>query len=376
MADAARIAQLEAQLAAAQAQAALLQAQVALAPAAPPPLTPYEAAMLAMTQRAQAGSPPTFTGHTGTGLEARKWLTGMQRWFDRAGVAADGERLLVIGTQLTGPAQVWWTGELTKALADPTRVSTWTQFEAACAARFQPVDASSVLRAQLATLTRKSGLSVSSYTERFLELVAGLPTMSEDDRVFQYKQGLAPAVHALLAPLVLPTLREVTEAALRTDALRTAAQGNTSGVASGTTSNSSSNHSGAGRFSRFAARLAQMESGEPGTDTQHALMADLADSFAEMEARLNATGTGSHHGRGGRSHRGGGRGGPSAPGGNGSTTRSQSLHPEPTPGLPGDMAQERMQLRLCIRCGRSGHIKRECTHDAFITAVKNPASSN
>jgi len=374
MADAALIAQLQAQVAA-------LQAQVAApAPAPAPRLTAYEAAMLdsqaamlASNTRLQAGPAPTFAGNKGAGLEARKWLTGMQRWFDRAGVAADGERLIVVGTQLTGSAQVWWTGELGKALVDATRISTWAQFEAACSARFQPVDAGRVLRSQLSALSRKSGLSVAAYTEQFLEIVAQLADMGETDRVFWYTQGLNPAINALIAPLALATLRETTEAALRADAHRAAAQGNSSA----STANSNSSSSSAGRnFGRFAARVTQMESAEAGSSPLD-LVADMASTIIELEARLNAVGSSPPSGRGGRSHRGG-RGSTGAPGGSGhegSTARGPNRHPGATPGLAREMAQERMALQLCIRCGRSGHLKRECTHDAFVTSAKNPSSN-
>jgi hypothetical protein len=381
MGDAARIAQLEAALAAALAQAA---AGAAPAPLAAPPvvgidpaLVAYHQAMLSMTMRAQAGAAPTFAGNKGAGLETRKWLTGMQRWFDRAGVALDGERLIIVGTQLTGPAQVWWTGELSKALGDATRITTWAQFEAACTARWQLVDAGSVLRAQLAALQRKPGLSVTAYTEQFLELVAMLPDMSEADRVFQYKQGLNPAVHTLIAALVLPTLREVTDAAMRADAHRTAAQGSSTSGAS-----SSGSSSGGGRnFGRFAARVAQMESDESASPAQLDLVADMASSFAELEARLNAIGSTPSFGRGGKSQRGrgGGRRGTSPPGGSveGSSrpSRGPGLNPGPTPGLTSGMAHQRVEQRLCIRCGRDGHFKTECTNDAFVTSVKNPSSN-
>ena len=379
MADAARIAELERLLAQAQADAARLEAAAAApaaAAAAPlnvaidPALAAHHRAMLALTMRAQAGAAPTFAGSKAAGLEARRWLTGMLRWFARADVTADADRLVIVGTQLTGPAQVWWSSELDKDVTDPTRIATWAQFESACSARFQPVVAGSVLRLQLTTLARKHGLSVSAYTEQFLEIVAGLNDMGEADRVFQYKQGvcLSAIAHQLIPPMVAPTLKAVSEAAIRLDAHRTAAHGG--GGASSTSSSSN-----AGRFGRFAARVTQMEAGEADS-SQLDLLTEMADTIAALESRLNTMGSAPNAGRGGRSQRGGGRGGASAPGGGGGmTSRAPSLHPEPTPGLTSDMAQERIQLRLCVRCGRAGHFNRECTYDAFVTAAKNPSSN-
>lgn len=376
MADAALVAQLQAQVA--QLQAAAAQAAAPAPAAAVDPATAaYHAAMLAMTMRTQAGPVPTFAGNKGAGLEAHRWLISMQRWFARAAVATDADRLTVVGTQLTGPAQVWWTGELSRPIADPTRIATWAQFESACAARFQPVDTGSTLRSQLAALQRKAGLSVSAYTEQFLEIVALLPDMSEADRAFQYKQGLNPAIHTLIAPLVLPTLREVTEAALRADAHRTAAHGNGASSASSSSAGHSSG-SGTGRFGRFAARVAQMEAGEVSSAPLD-LVAEMADTIAGLEARVNAMAMGAapSAGRGGRSQQGSGRGGSSTapPGGSNATARTPNLHPEPTPGLTSEMAHERIQQRLCVRCGRGGHFKRECTHDAFVSSAKNPSSN-
>lgn len=344
---------------------------IAAVPAAPPasaaaalvpaPDAAHNAQLLAFLRRQAAGPAPSFNGKA-VGLEARRWLTSMQRYFDVAGVAGDADRLMLVGTLLTGPAQTWWASELARPLVDAARIATWPQFEAALRARFEPVDAMQWGRAQLLALTRKS-LSVVDYTERFLELIALVTDMAENDRIFQYKIGLPSSINAAMAGRAHTTLQAATEEAIRRDTNRAAA--------SSPQPASSIPASSSGRFSNRhfnrapgGASLNRTEASDEGqeqeadgapTDGASDALSTIMRTMLHMEARLNALSSGSS--RGGRSS---GRGAPRT----GSSTGA--LNPGPTPGLSNELAHDRFTKGLCVRCGQSGHRKSSCTNAAKI----------
>jgi len=363
-ANAAHIAQMQMQIDQLIAQVAAAPAAPAVAAAAVPVLAPdaaHNTQLLSFLRRQAAGPAPSFLGKA-VGLEARRWLTSMQRYFDVAGVAGHADRLLLVGTLLTGPAQTWWASELARPLADAERIVTWPQFEAALRQRFEPVDAMQWGRAQLLALTRNS-LSVVDYTERFLELIALVTDMAENDRIFQYKTGLPASINAAMAGRVHTTLQAATEEAIRRDTNRAAAS--SSQPASSIPASSSGRFSNR-HFNRApgGASLNRTEASDEGqeqeadgalTDGAPDALSTIMQTMLHMEARLNALSSGGS--RGGRSS---GRGAPrtgSSPG---------ALNPGPTPGLSNELAHDRFTKGLCARCGQSGHRKSSCTNAAKI----------
>jgi len=370
-ANAAHIAQMQMQIDQLIAQVAAAPAAPAVAAAAVPVLAPdaaHNAQLLAFLRRQAAGPAPSFNGKA-VGLEARRWLTSMQRYFDVAGVAGDADRLMLVGTLLTGPAQTWWASELARPLAEAARIATWPQFEAALRARFEPVDAMQWGRAQLLALTRKS-LSVVDYTERFLELIALVTDMAENDRIFQYKIGLPSSINAAMAGRAHTTLQAATEEAIRRDSNRAAAASSSQpspNSGGGTFSSSSSSRFSNRHFNRASggASLNHTEASDERqeqeadgalTDGAPDALSTIMQTMLHMEARLNALSSGGS--RGGRSS---GRGARGAPGGS-----TGALNPGPTPGLSNELAHDRFTKGLCVRCGQPGHRKSSCTNAAKI----------
>lgn len=344
---------------------------IAAVPAAPPasaaaalvpsPDAAHNAQLLAFLRRQAAGPAPSFNGKA-VGLEARRWLTSMQRYFDVAGVAGDADRLMLVGTLLTGPAQTWWASELARPLVDAARIATWPQFEAALRARFEPVDAMQWGRAQLLALTRKS-LSVVDYTERFLELIALVTDMAENDRIFQYKIGLPSSINAAMAGRAHTTLQAATEEAIRRDTNRAAASSPqpASSIPASSSGRFTNRHfnraSGGASLNHTEASDERQEQDADGalTDGAPDALSTIIQTMLHMEARLNAISSGGS--RGGRSS---GRGAPRT----GSSTGA--LNPGPTPGLSNELAHDRFTKGLCVRCGQSGHRKSSCTNAAKI----------
>ena len=332
--------------------------------------------------RQLAGAEPTFSGAVtpskATGLETTQWVKKMEQWFRVAHMDSalhpavpESERLLLLGSALTGAALTWWDSNQALPAGDAASITTWAAFTAALTQRFQLVHAGTALRTRLAALGRRGGQTVTTYTDAFLEIQSLLPTMGDEEARFAYLNGLhsvSAQVHTILAPQLLPTLREVVAAATRTEAAL-ATTGASASSSSGGSGYSNNTHN---RFARFgknnAARLHKMEA-----DGNDAAVEALIDALNDMPlstppptAELNATGTGSGSGSGGswRNSR-------PPPGGK----RGPSMHPENTPGLSNDFARQRRLANLCVRCGRPGHWKGECKNEAYIAQVKNPTPS-
>lgn len=314
----------------------------------------HNAQLLAYMRLQAAGAGPTFTGKS-VGMEARRWLVTLQRYFAAAGLLDDASRLLAIGTLLIGPAQTWWDSELARAAGDASRIATWAQFEAALKKRYEPVDALQWARAQMTALAASSSsMTVPAYTERYMEIMALSTDMAETDRIYNYKLSIPGPTRSSVAPRPHLTLQAVAEDALRTDANR---------VPSSSNSNSSSNRF-AGRFSSTrptgsSTSVNQMEEDEEAEQTPSSSGAagssdELTRTLLSIEARLNALSSNAGHskGRGGRPNGGAGKG----------AAGTAPLNPGRTPGLPDELARERYNKGVCVRCGQSGHFKAGCTN--------------
>jgi hypothetical protein len=321
-------------------QAALQQVLGAAAPggaaarvgAAPAFDAVHNAALLALARRQAAIPPPQFKG-TATGLEAQRWLQGIDLYFEEADISADRERLIAAGRVLVGPAATWWESERVRTPNDPAKITTWAQFVAALRKRYEPVDKSVWGRQQLAALTSKGMVNVTSYTEQFMELSALLSDMAEADRIFYYTQGLPAHLRSILSTKAsaLSSLQEAVETATRAEASRS----NLSAPAGG----------GQPRWQQRSgqrpAALNQMEDG----DTEGPSMSALGNSIRLLQEQLSVM---------------------QQKGGRGREQPRKKLGY--TEGLSAELARARIAKGLCIHCGQSGHMKNDCKNAADITS--------
>ena len=337
-----------------------LQQQVAANPNAPGGAAPPAAAApvqqiadpallsLMRLQSAAAVTPITFRGES-TGLEARRWLNSTVLYLESAQIVADADRLMAIGRLFVGGAANWWQKERDRPANDPLKITTWAQFEAALKKRYEPVDAGTWARTQLNALVEKGFNSVLAYTDRFNEINAAITDMAEPDRIFYYRKGLPTAVQNALATKKVDKLDELSEHALRWEAVRVAV--NPSGSSGGSSGQGSSGNRYKGNNN---SSLHQMEDGEleengsPPTDRTSALEAQLN----RLEAQLKSFGSDNKK----------------KPFKKPAGSRGRSE------GVSNELARARIAARLCIHCGASDHIKRDCTNDVSTKPV--PAGSS
>ena len=110
---------------------------------------------------------------------------------------------------LSAAAWDWWEHA-------PVALQTggWNDFVSALRRRFQPVTSAETARLQLRALAQGKS-SVHDYVAAFRRLLVAVPSMSEDDRLFQFMQGLRPAIAAQLRIHGVKTMDAAVEMAAR-----------------------------------------------------------------------------------------------------------------------------------------------------------------
>jgi Retrotransposon gag protein len=329
------------------AQAGPHPAAAAAAAVAAPVATDPALLALMRAQLAPIASPVAFRGAS-SGLEAQRWINAMEQFFVVALISDNATRLARAGALLQGPAMLWWQGEVRRLANDANKISTWTQFSAALLKRYQPVDTQQWARQQLQSLTARKSLQVTSYTDRFLEIVSLLPAMDEGDRVFTYRLGLPSAARDALATKQFSTLEEITHKALVWEAAR----GPQSNPAPTSPSSSS-------RGPLMQARLNSVDSFDGESDERPAdeANATILAQLSRMDARITQLAGNAGPRRGESQQR------------KGDNQRGPSRHQGRTPGLSDELAQARIKAQLCIHCGQKGHRKRDCTNPADVVTL-------
>jgi hypothetical protein len=339
-----------------QEQNQMLQQSVAAAPAAAASLAAQTvAAALAHAQSAAVRAPPrtkipAASNYAGSAHTLDNWLREMEQQFDWYGYNSHAERVAMAAAQLRGSALDWWHA-LSPDEKQPLRES-FADFEQALRKRFQPVDSAKSARLALDQLAQGARQSVHDYTAHFRRLLTAVPSMSADDRVHRYVQGLRPAVRSLLLLQDVKTLDEAIASAARIGSL--------SQYASHASSSTGASTAGPMDLSSTVMRdlCALAGTGISGggeddpsaTDAGDAAPSDAAPvtraELRQMHQQLLHAMQSQRRGEAGRSSGRGGR-----PSGRGAPRVS---------GLSEQQVRERLDAGTCFACGKPGHRKADC----------------
>ena len=198
---------LEKQLQAAEAERHRLEAERRQAPAraaSPPPRA------LAAGTRLKAPTLSVFTG--AMGFEVDSWLRSLRKQFEFHGEGMfpnDAERIQYATFYLEGAALTWWDS------VDKSGVETWDDFVKLLHKRWQPRLAAEVARQKIAALKQRG--TVSQLCNALQQLLAHVPTMHEDDRIFHFKQALSASIAAKVAEQKPSTLEEAMQVAVQAE---------------------------------------------------------------------------------------------------------------------------------------------------------------
>ena len=294
------------------------------------------------------GDLANYEGASGARLD--DWLAELDQIAQYNGL--DQQRTVAYGVvHLKGAARTWWS---TLDALGRQAISSYVALAAALRARFQPVTSAATARAELCTLVQGSR-GVDAFIADFQRLSAQLPSMAEDDRVYQFARGVR---------------RDIGEK-LRLDGVATLAQAITIAARIGNLTEVPA-RAPASSYGQHPSRLHQMDAMD---DVNTELPQSATDArLNRIEGMLlNAM---SHHSFGSEGPQGGYQGlgaksqtkrgyqqQSSSGGRSGPPRRGQPFQrrPPPTiPGVPSDIVQRRWDAHQCVRCGESGHQSIAC----------------
>jgi hypothetical protein len=281
--------------------------------------------------------PHTFEGRTNT-LDT--WLAALSRqfaWYGYASPANDAQRIRFATGYLSAAAWDWW-----EHAPSALHTGSWSDFVDALRKRFQPVTAAETARVQLRRLAQGKS-SVHDYVSAFRRLLVSVPSMSEDDRLFQFLQGLQPSISQQLRIHAVKTVDAAIEMATRIGSLGEFNAALAAASASSTGSSSAQQPSPM----ELDAILNNIEGLEGETQPSPSAAAGTSAPVtrAELLELLNAVRDEQRNGgKGYRDHgrRGGAPGGPRIP----------HLSPE--------QVQQLMRDGKCFGCGSTEHQARKC----------------
>ena len=128
--------------------------------------------------------PPKCKGASGA---VDGWTTAMVQQFVYYGINDDASKLRMGAGNLEGDALLWYN-----ALA--VKPTSWDAFVEVLLKRFRPVNASLIARSRIAKLRQGPNHSVSAYASVFQSTLTAISDMNPADQVFNFVNGLIPAL--------------------------------------------------------------------------------------------------------------------------------------------------------------------------------------
>jgi uncharacterized membrane protein YgcG len=319
---------------------ALVQKMLSAAQAAQPAAPAAPAASRIAGPAAPRLPPPvTFEGRAAA---LDEWLADIQQQITWYGMG-EADAIRFAGAFMRGAARDWLLG----LAAVP---ATWVQLVAELRTRFQPVNSADTARGKLLTLTQGKQ-SVHEYVDAFRRLLIRVPSMSNDDRLFQFIRGLRPAIGLQLRVHGVATLDDAIAMAARIGGISDSVQ--------------HVHAQGGSAASSSAPMELDMLAGIEGLEADTSSATDAPITRAELQLLLNAIREG-HRGTGASSSSSSSnrQGGDRAGGNRGAQGASGGFQgPRGLPRIKGfspEKVQQYMDANKCFGCHNVGHRSSEC----------------
>lgn len=292
---------------------------------------------------------PTFEGVMG--FEVDTWMREVKKhfeWYGHNKFPNDAAKIKYAAVHFGGAALDWWDA------VDKSEMGNWTwnDFERLLHERYRPKLAAEVAREQLARIQQKGNQSVQSLCNTFQRYVAHVPTMHEEDKIFQFKRALHPLIAAKVAESKPATLMEAMHAAVQAEIYLGKRQGTGGSSYGGSYNSRAPSFSGAAPMDLNIVEAAEAKYPEPNLPAvstpfpaTDAPLSDpavnmIASKLEAMEHRLNAM---YQKGRQGGDRRG-----------------ANNRNRDRIPGLTKEDIERLRAEDRCFRCKKVGHMKNEC----------------
>lgn len=159
--------------------------------------------------------PPPFRG-AGALLSLPGWISSMRVYLMAAGEPT--ERWIALAcTYLTGSAASWYKHR-EEAMRQHGITDSWDAFIRDLMTYFQPIDVHTLARDKLYNLRQIH--SVQNYNSTFMDLIANIIDMTEDEKVDKYIRGLQPAIQHLVMIENCTTLTTAMQVACKSELIQ------------------------------------------------------------------------------------------------------------------------------------------------------------
>jgi hypothetical protein len=297
------------------------------------------------TSNLKPSKPSTFNGDRRVNAEI--WLLELENYFNVTGITDSTQRVSFAISQLRENAVVWWKYVLKQRspVEQNTLQEDWNQFKNEIMKNYRPVEAAETARAALHRI-KQTG-SVAQYCDTFLRHLNHVDTMDVKDQLFLFKDGLQHHIAREVNIQHPETLNEAMSYATRAEVEHRMYNNRTGRVPF----RGPPNHFYRGANASGSASSTPMELGniETERDAGQTYMYD-SDNQTETYATTNETSEQTvnsiNHGR-------------FQPRFNVRNTFTKNNR---VPGLTKQMYEEYRRTGACFACGKTGHLKHQCTH--------------
>ena len=253
-----------------------------------------------------------------------EFVPTMTQQFEFYAFTTEAECLRFAASLLGGPAREWW-----QSLGMAERPASWADMITQLRTRFQPVDQARTARTRLYAL-RQGSSSINEYVAEFRRTLLAITTMSNEDQLHLFQQGLNASTSRMLNVHGVATLNDAITMAVRIGAhaqLTGAAQQRSGGT-------TAMDVNTADLFEQDAAAAA-------GSSIQQQVQQAVINAMQQQDRRQPGSG---QYGRGGQGAAGG-------------------YAPRPLPRishLSEAQVKEYMATGKCFGCASKDHGSREC----------------
>lgn len=139
------------------------------------------------TLRVDVPRPKTFNGSRNA-REIDNFLWGLEQYFDASGVVEDGMKIKTAALYFTDAAMLWWRRRCNDIERGTLNLESWDDLKREIKRQFYPMNAVAEARAKLRHLTHRG--TIREYVKEFSELLLEVPTMSDEEALFDFIDGL------------------------------------------------------------------------------------------------------------------------------------------------------------------------------------------
>jgi hypothetical protein len=156
---------------------------------------------------------PTFRGRLGVDSVAQ-FTADLVTAFKATGINSNSKRVYIAASCLEDSAKTWWFAQTQKPAFHADRL-TWDEFTELLRSQYLPTNYNTMLRERLRQCRQRTSLH--GYTTEFSSIAHQITNMSEDDKVFNYIQGLKPQTASWVLTGQPTTLQAAIDRAMQYD---------------------------------------------------------------------------------------------------------------------------------------------------------------